>query len=148
MFYTIFGCFEGIECVFVMFWRVIDVLKSFLSVFVMFMKIFNRILNVFSSQKCFNYCFKSFYSLLKNMLISMTIFMLHSRYDQKFALVRAVLDLWQTFQRLVFVLGQKNDETQRMIRVGEKSIDVLKRSVDKLLAVWWIGLRGGQVIAA
>ena len=65
-------------------------------------------------------------SLLKNMLISVSVFMLHSGYDQKFAFVRTVLDFRHTFQRLVFVFGQEQNEAQRVVGVGQQSIDVLQ----------------------
>lgn len=70
----------------------------------------------------------------------MTVLVFHRRYDKKLALVGAVFNSRHAFEGSVFVFRQEQDEAQRVARVGQQAVDVLKRCVDELFAVWWIRL--------
>lgn len=80
------------------------------------------------------------YSLLQNVLVTMTVLVFHSRYDKKLALVGAVFDTRHALQGSVFVFRQEQDETQRVARIRKQTIDVLECRVDELFAIWRIRL--------
>jgi len=59
--------------------------------------------------------FHVYLRFLKNMLITVSVFMHHCRYHEKFALVWTVFNSRETLQRSVIILRQEHDETQRMV---------------------------------
>lgn len=63
--------------------------------------------------------------LLKNMLITVSIFMFHSRYDEKFAFIRTVFNSRYTLQRSVLILWQEHNKTQWMIWIRKQTINML-----------------------